>query len=65
MTFRTRKEAKAHIEEMMGWDAKAVGWTDLERPLKVERGLPLFFAPNCWAIQCNGNLMLYDDGYVR
>ncbi len=55
-TFETRKEAKAEIAKMVGWDAK---------PVKVETD-----DGQKYAIQCNSDKFhhakyLRTDGYVR
>ena len=56
LTFATKREALAEIEHMRGWEAK---------PVKVKVYSMSGKLVSKWAIQCNGDLYLRRDGYVR
>jgi len=65
-TFRTRKNAKAEAAKMRGWSVKVV---------KIYLGHDPYDSDsmkhnidgkgNTWVIECNGNMYLRADGYVR
>lgn len=63
-TFKTRKEAAAHIATMAGWSARPVKlFLAVEDSYDPEHG----YAKHAdqWAVECDGSKYLRTDGYVN
>lgn len=55
--FKTRKEAKAEIETMSGWDAVSIKMDNYDKDGKLVQE---------WVIECDKlGQYLRDDGFVR